>query len=580
MRTWSYGAPAPTNVRATEESELSRRVVALVLISSLFAACAPTASSEAPGTTSGTGTVAPPTEPPAAERVTIRLAASTQGGGYPTPFAAVRGPGRLVTTFMFDTLGFPDVTGEPKPWLSKSWEGSPDGKTWTFHLQENAKWHDGQPLTADDIVFSFDYAIKGPGAATGVAQGVTYIDSVTSPDPATVVIKLNSVRPSFLSDIAGAFGIAIVPKHIWSTVTDPAHFQGPQALIGSGPYRLEQFDQTTNTFDFIANDDFYLGKAKVRELQLVQVADPLLALQRGELSAASTGNSAIPQSQFDDLSNKFKSLTAPGEFNVALFFNLSAGFPYDQAPFRQAVAYALDRQDMVKRLVSGRGVPGSPGALGPGNPFLNESLPAYAFDLAKATALLDQVGLKDGDGDGVRDRPDGSPLAIPLLTSSADNPQAQLVQEYLRAAGLKVEITSVDQPTSDARDSEGDYQMAIVHFGGLSSDPSGLLLRFGSKSKSASFTRVKGYLNPTFDQIAAEQATTLDPARRKQLVDQMQSILADDLPQLSLYVPEQIYFVDTNVFGGWAYTPGCPPCGVAMNKRMLFTGSAAPAPSN
>ena len=559
---------------------MSRRVVVLLISSLLFAACGPTAPGQTPGTTPATTTAAPATAAPTAERVTIRLAASTQGGGYPTPFAAVRGPGRLMTTFVFDTLGFPDVTGEPRPWLAKSWEGSADGKTWTFRLQENATWHDGQPLTADDVVFSFDYALKGPGAATGVAQGVTYIDSVTSPDPATVVIKLNSVRPSFLSDIAGAFGIAIVPKHIWSTVTDPAHFQGPQALIGSGPYRLEAFDQTTNTFDFVANDDFYLGKAKVQELQLVQVADPLLALQRGELSAASTGNSAIPQSQFDDLSNQFTVLTAPGEYNVALFFHLGAGSPYDQGAFRQAVAYALDRQDMVKRLVSGRGVPGSAGALGPGNPFLSDNLPTYAFDLTKAGALLDQIGLKDANGDGVRDMPDGSPFAIPLVTSSRDNKEAQLVLEYLGAAGLKVDITAVDQPTSDARDTAGDYQMAIVHFGGLSADPSGLISRFGSNSKSTSFTRVKGYLNPTFDQIAAEQATTLDPVQRKQLVDQMQSILANDLPQLSLYVPLQIYFVDTKVFGGWAYTPGCPPCGATMNKRMLLTGSADPAPSN
>ncbi len=554
---------------------MSRCVVALLVVSVLFAACASPAPSQPPGATSAGGTAVAP-----AERVTIRLAASTQGGGYPTPFAAVRGPGRLMTTFMFDTLAFPDVTGEPKPWLAKSWEASPDGKVWTFHLHENATWQDGQPLTADDVVFSFDYALNGPGAATGVAQGITYIDSVTAPDPATVVIKLNSVRSSFLSDIAGAFGMAIIPKHIWSTVTDPAQFQGPQALIGSGPYRLEQFDQATNTFDFVANDDFYLGKPMVRELQLVQVADPLLALQRGELSAASAGNSAVPQSQFDELSKKFKLLTAPGEFNVALFFNLGAGFPYDQVAFRQAIAYALDRQDMVQRLVSGRGVPGSAGALGPGNPFLNQSLPAYAFDLTKATALLDQVGLKDRDGDGVRDQPDGSPFAIPLLTSSRDNPQAQLVQEYLRAAGLKVEITSVDQPTSDARDSKGDYQMAIVHFGGLSSDPNGLIQRFASNAKSKSFTRVQGYHNPTFDQIAAEQATTLDPARRRELVDQMQAILANDLPQLSLYVPDQITFVDPNVFGGWAYTPGCPPCGAAMNKRMLLTGNADPVPGD
>ncbi len=511
-----------------------------------------------------------------AERVTIRLAASTQGGGYPTPFAAVRGPGRLMTTFHFDSLGFPDVTGEIKPWLARSWESSPDGKSWTFRLHQNVKFHDGRPLTADDVVFSFDYATKGPGAQA-LAQNITYIESVTAPDPATVVIRLNSVRPSFLSDIAGPFGVAVVPKHIWSAVTDPARFQGPEALIGSGPYRLQRFEQSNNTFDFVANDEFYLGQARVRELQLVPAPDPLLALQRGEIASASSGNSVIPQAQYDALSKQFRVLTAPGEFNVALFFNANAGFPYDQAPFRQAVAYALDRQDMVKRVVSGRGVPGSAGALGPGNPFLNRNLPPYNFDLNRARSMLDQVGLRDANGDGTRDRPDGSPFTIPLLTSSSDNQQAQLILEYLRAAGLRVEITAVDQATSDARNTRNEYEMAVVHFGGLSSDPSGLVSRFSSTTRSQSFTRVPSYRNPEFDRLAAEQAVTLDRAKRQELVDRMQVILAEDLPQLSLYVPEQISFVDDRVFKGWAYTPGCPPCGVSLNKRNLFTGTATPA---
>ena len=216
------------------------------------------------------------------ERVTIRLAASDQGAGYPTPYGAVRGPGRLISSFLFDTLAFPDVTGEPKPWLARSWESSPDGKTWTFRLRDTVKWHDGRPLTADDVVFTFDYNLKGPGAATGVYSAINYVDSVTSPDPYTVVIVINSVRPSFLPDVAGSFSaMSIIPKHIWSGVTDPAKFQGDQALIGSGPYRLNQFDLTNNTYQFVANEDFYLGPPKVRELQIIKVGDPLLSLQRG-----------------------------------------------------------------------------------------------------------------------------------------------------------------------------------------------------------------------------------------------------------------------------------------------------------
>jgi peptide/nickel transport system substrate-binding protein len=505
----------------------------------------------------------------------------SQGGGYPTPFSAARGPGELLTTFMFDTLAFPDVTGQPKPWLAQSWQQSPDGKTWTFQLNPNAKWQDGVPLTADDVAFSFNYDLHGPGAASGVAQSVSYIQSVTAQGPHTAVVTLKSPEASFLSDIAGAFGVAIVPQHIWSGVTDPAHFQGPTALIGSGPYRLKTFDLTTGTYDFVANDGFYLGRPDVQEVRIIPTGNPLLALQQGQIDSASPPNtSPVASSQLAALTKQYKLLTAPGEFNEALFFNLNGGFPFDQSAFRQAVAYALDRPDMLNRLAGGKGVPGSAGGLGPDNPYLDTNLPSYPHDPARAEALLDQVGLKAPSGGGMRTNPDGSPFTIPLLTSSTDSQVAQLVQQYLRAVGLNVQINAVDQSTSDASDANGAYKMAIIHFGGLGSDPSLLTQRFASTFKGKSFTRVVGYHNPTFDQLAAQQAVTVDMAQRKKLVDQMQSILANDLPELPLYIPEQLTFVNTKVFNAWAYTPACPPCGVGMNKRMLVTGSSAPAPGS
>lgn len=508
--------------------------------------------------------------------VTLRLAGINQGNGYPTPFAAIRGPGQLLTTFMFDTLAFPDVTGVPKPWLAQSWQESADGKTWTFHLRPNATWTDGKPLTSADVVFTFNYDLHGPGAAAGVAQGLKYVQGVTAEGPQTVVVKLKSPEASFLSDIAGAFGVAIVPQHIWSNVTDPAHFQGPQALIGSGPYRLKTFDVSTGSYDFVANNKFYLGRPVVQQLQIIPESNPLFALQQGQLSAASTSNGPFPQSEFNLLSKKFRLLTAPGEFNEALFFNLAAGFPYNQADFRHAVAYAINRRDMLKRLADGRGTPGSAGGLGPDNPYLDPNIASYPYDPAKADSLLDQLGLKAPSGATFRTGPGGAPLTIPLLTSSADTQQAQLVQQYLRAVGLNVQITAVDQPTSDAADAKGNYKMAVVHFGGLGSDPSILVQRFASYFKGSSFTRVSGYHNPAFDQLAKAQATTINAAQRKLLVDQMQAILANDLPEFPLYIPEQITFVNNKVFHAWAYTPACPPCGVGMNKRMLVTGSAAP----
>ncbi|MEW6154691.1 MAG: ABC transporter substrate-binding protein [Actinomycetota bacterium] len=553
---------------------LSRRLKISALAATLALAAAACSSSDTTSTGTGTG------GPDPNQRVTLRIAAGTQSGGYPHPYAAIRGPGRLITTYIFDTLAFPDVTGEPKPWLAKSWTTSPDGLTWTFNLHENVRFHDGMPLTSEDVRFTFDYNINGAGSTAGVATGINYIESVTTPDPLTVVVQLRNVRPSFLLDVGGTFGFAIMPKHIWETVEDPAKFQGPTSLIGSGPYKLQDFDLTTNSFNFVANEEFHLGPARVERFQIVPVADALLALDRGEVDAASGGNSLIPKVQYDALASRYKVLTARGEFNLALFFNPSKGYPYNEKAFRQGVVYGLDRQDMVDRLVDGRGIPGPAGALGPGNAFLNPNLPTYAHDKARAGALFDQIDLRDRNGDGLRDRPDGSAFKVPLVVSSSDTAQAQLVREYLRAVGIDVEIIAVDQATMDARGGSGDYEMAVQHFGGLSGDPSGLINRFSSTTRSTSFTRVHGYNNPEFDRVASEQAQEADPARRRQLVNRMQEILAEDLPQISLYVPDQVSFVDDKKFAGFAYTPGCPPCGVTGNKRHLVAGTADPAPAN
>jgi len=138
-----------------------------------------------------------------------------------------------------------------------------------------------------------------------------------------------------------------------------------------------------------------------------------------------------------------------GGWTRALFFNLDRGFPYDQVGFRQAVAHAVDRKGLVQRILYGQGVPGSLGTLSPDNPWLAPDLPAYPHDTARAAALLDSIGLKVGAG-GLRTKPDGSPLAPVLTTSSqfsADT--AQLVANDLKAVGLDIRVTSLDGAAAD-----------------------------------------------------------------------------------------------------------------------------------
>src|SRR5262245_32009901 len=176
--------------------------------------------------------------------------------GYPSPFAYLRGAGLIMCSYVFDTLLWQDSTGEPIPWLAKEWSHSPDGLEWRFTLRDSAKWQDGKPVTAEDVKFSFDYVTTGAAASISRLGPSLDLKEVATDGPNTVVVRLNKPTAVFEEDVA--MRLFIIPQHIWSTVTDPAKFQEPNAVVGSGPYKLETFDEAAGSYLFTANDAFYL----------------------------------------------------------------------------------------------------------------------------------------------------------------------------------------------------------------------------------------------------------------------------------------------------------------------------------
>ena len=493
--------------------------------------------------------------------------------GYPSPFAYVRGPGMIQATYLFDTLLWPDSTGKPIPWLASKREHSADGKEWRFTLRDEIKWHDGRPLTADDVVFSFNYLISGAGkTATGIL-GPIQVKEVIADGANVVVFRLD--RPSATFEESVASRVMIIPKHVWAEVTDPRKLRGVSAVMGSGPYKLVSYDEAAGSYLYVANDAYFLGPPVVRRLEFVPAPDELLALRRGVVDAAEILEEGVPKEQLSAFEGqaKFGKLQGSGDWNLALHFNLTKGFPYNDKRFRQAVAYAIDRKDLVRRLLFGRGEPGSPGGLVPGHAFLAKGLPSYEKDTAKAKALLDEVGLKDVNGDGLRDSPDGKPFRQELQTSARFSlKSAELIKEYLRGVGIDLVVKSQDRAAADTAAAEGNYTMALVGYGGGTADPDFLRLRFASQVKARSFSRAQGYKNTEFDELAEQQLVTLDENKRREIIAQMQKILAEDLPIISLYVPARVSFFNKSVFDGWYYTPGCSPCRGTRNKHMLVTG--------
>ncbi len=349
-----------------------------------------------PGTeTSGTETDNTPVEVVALPRPTVRLPFGAFG--FPSPFSSNGPPGYVQMSLLYDTLLWKDSTGELLPWLAESVERSPDNLTYTFQLRDGAMWSDGQPLTADDVVFTFDYYAGLDGLPPPViSQAPQGIASVETTGPGIVAITLGSPDITFSEQVAGT--IPILPRHIWEGIADPAAAQDVAMLVGSGPYRLESgFEGDGGPLLYVANDDYFLGAPFVERIEFAEVGDQFAALLAG------TADSGTGQGLRDDIVAPFEGdeaygvLTAKGGSTTGLYFNIGAGGALADAQFRQACAMAIDRQDLVERLAAGNGEAGNPGFLGSENPF-RVDVEQYDLDVEGANALLDGAGYPRSDG--------------------------------------------------------------------------------------------------------------------------------------------------------------------------------------
>jgi peptide/nickel transport system substrate-binding protein len=540
--------------------------IALSLIAILLlAACgepaaAPAEPSELSPTVKPVATAAAESVADAPHVETLRL----PGGGYwghPSPFGFNRGPGYVRASLLFDTLVWRDAASETIPWLATDWSLSDDGLAWTFTLRDGVRWQDGQPLTADDVVFSIEYYLSHAGAAWFMAQ-VDAIESASMVAEDQVTVKL--VRPfaPFLQTTAES--MFIFPRHIWQDVADPQAFTERMAFIGSGAYKLVEYSQEEGTYLFEANPDFFLGLPYVRRIEFVPTSDDLLALSNGDIAAFDKFGGVTNEMLAPFRQAPFTVEEAPGEWGMFLYFNLEKETPLQAVRVRQAIAHAVDRQAMVERVLFGFGDPGNPGFLPPANPFFNPDVAKYAHDPDEARALLQEAGY------------DGTPIQLAYSPDwiMASPRVVEILEAGLSEAGIPLEKVVMDQATIDAAATEGSYELLLTGFGGLGADPDQLRRNFASSSQAGGFSRGLGYHNAEFDKLAEVQVSMSDPAERAAAVNEMQTILARDLPALALYYTDRVVVYNADVFDNWYYTPGGFGGGVPMpyNKHQFIIG--------
>ena len=408
------------------------------------------------------------------------------------------------------------------PGLAERWE-IPDPLTYVFHLHRGVKFHDGRPLTARDVKWTFDSLLQGKIRSTKAAV-YRFVDRIDAPDDATVIFHMKEQDATLLWNLSdGAMGI----------VPDGSGEEMTRHPIGSGPFRFVSAE-TDREVVIERNDDYWGGKAKLARVRFAVVPDATteaLELRKGSCDVAI--NSYMTPDAVFTLSREPNLVVerAAGTRLAYLAFNLRDPILKD-ARVRQAIAYALDRRPIIEYLWRGQAEPAR-SVLPTQSWAYNGDVPAYDHDLGKANQLLDAAGYPAVNG--VR-------FHIAMKTSTDENTRLMVavMQQQLREAGIALDIRSFEFATFFSDVQHGAYQMYGLRWIGGNEDPDIFEYAFHSAKFPPNGANRSFYSNPKVDALIDKARRDINPKIRKPLYAEVQRILAEDMPYIDLWYLDNV----------------------------------------
>jgi peptide/nickel transport system substrate-binding protein len=418
-----------------------------------------------------------------------------------------------------------DRSGEVQPLLAKSWEVSPDGLTYTFRLQEGVKFHDGSTFDSADVKFAFDRA-RDPKSTNAQKQIFAPIASIETPDPATVVIKLNETSGNFLYYLGWGDAVIVAPETAATNAANP---------VGTGPFKFKSWTRGDRV-ELVRNSDYWQkDKIKLESVTFRFINDAqaqVAALKAGDVDAFP--NLGAPE-LFAELQNdsRFKAVAGNTEGEIVAGLN-SAKKPFDDVRVRRALMHAVDREALVEGAYSGFGQPiGS--FFSPNHPAFTDMTGVIPYDVEKAKALLKEAGYGNG-------------LAITIKSPQMAyaSRSAELLSAMFAEVGVDMKITPTEFPAKWIEEvfKNKDYEVTIV----AHAEPLDIDI-------FARDTYYFNYKNDTFKALVADAAKTTDEKARYAKYAEAQKILAEDVPALFLFQLPKLGVWNAKVTGLWENSP-------------------------
>ena len=428
-----------------------------------------------------------------------------------------------------------------KPHLADHWTWAPDSLSIAFHINPRAKWHDGQRVTSSDVRFTFQSTMDST-LGTPVAALLANIDSVTTPDSATATFWFHRRIPQQFYD--ATYQMPIMPEHIWKGIA-PSAWRASDAAkhpIGSGRFKFVRWTPKASV-ELVADTSNYYGAPKLSRVIWSIAPDFNTAVTRflsGETDffEALRPENVAEVAKHPELATKsFHGLNYQfAQFNLRDPANHARPHPlFGDRELRRALTMAVDRASIVRSAYDSLALP----SIGPtvrAYPTTDPNLAQIPFDLPRAKALLDSLGWRDANGDGVREK-NGRPLEFTLGvpgTSKVRVRMAVLMQEQLRQAGVKVNVEQLDFPVLAERERKRTFD-AVLNAWNTQPSPGAVRGSWGiAGSRASSGNNYGSYESPVFDAYVDSALASFDPATRKALFTKAYNTIIQDAPAIWL----------------------------------------------